>query len=159
MKRIFLLLFWLLVIPNCYSQISGKAVGTTDGDTFTLLTEDKNTIKVRLHGIDTPESKQDFGQRAKQLISDEIFGKIVFVKENGLDRYGRLIGIIYSDENYSDLSINEKLLRAGLAWHYKIYDKNPEWAKFEIEARELNQGLWSVSNPIAPWEFRKCKRN
>jgi hypothetical protein len=43
-----------------------------------------------------------------------------------LDQHGRLIGIIYSDENYSVLLINEKLLQAGLAWHYKYYDKNPD---------------------------------
>ena len=110
----------LLVFQYGYSQISGKAIGITDGDTFALLTTDKKTIKARLHGIDTPEAKQDFGQRAKLFLSEEIFNKVVYLKGTKYDKYGRLLGVIYINEHYSDLSTNKNLLQADLAWHYKI---------------------------------------
>lgn len=140
-----------------FSQTQGKVVGVTDGDTFTLLTKDKKSIKVRLHGIDTPESNQDFGQKAKEFLSDQIFSKTVSIKEGGNDRYGRLIGIIYLDSLQEGISINEELISNGLAWHYKVYDKNPEWAKLEKEARAKKIGVWSLPNPIPPWEYRKRK--
>ena len=46
------------------------------------------------------------------------------------------------------------MLRAGLAWHYKRYDKNPAYAAAETEARSAKRGLWQDKNPILPEEFR-----
>lgn len=158
-KTLFIFIFGLIFIQNANSQISGKVVGITDGDTFTLLTEEKESIRVRLHGIDTPESNQDFGQKAKEFLSNQIFSKTVFIKDNGYDRYDRLIGIIYLDSGYRSSSVNEKLIKNGLAWHYKTYDKNPEWAKLEVTARRKKIGVWSFPNPVPPWDFRRKKRN
>jgi micrococcal nuclease len=69
-------------------------------------------------------------------------------------RYGRTIGMVTID----GVNVNEKLLEAGLAWHYKKYDKNPEWAKLEEQARIDKKGLWIQPNPIPPWEWRKGTR-
>ena len=44
----------------------GKVVGVHDGDTITLLTAEKEQVKVRLEGIDAPELKQAFGNASKQ---------------------------------------------------------------------------------------------
>ena len=54
--------------------VTGRAVGVSDGDTITLLDADKHQHKVRLAGIDAPESGQAFG-RSKQTLSDCAFGK------------------------------------------------------------------------------------
>ena len=43
--------------PKVVEEISGKVIGVTDGDTIKVLVE-KETITVRLEGIDAPESKQ-----------------------------------------------------------------------------------------------------
>lgn len=45
--------------------ITARVVGVHDGDTITSLKDDKQQLKVRLHGIDAPELGQPFGQAAK----------------------------------------------------------------------------------------------
>lgn len=147
------LLIALFLFPVLlFAQLSGKVVGVHDGDTFTLLTKDTIQVKVRLHGIDCPELKQDFGQKAKQFTSSKIFGKTITVQSKGKDRYGRVLGIV----KLSDGSVlNELLLSNGLAWHYKKYDSNAAWAQLEVKARQAKAGLWAMPNPVAPWDWRK----
>jgi hypothetical protein len=49
--------------------IVGRVVGVHDGDTITLLTPDRTQVKIRLNGIDAPESGQAFGEKSKQALS------------------------------------------------------------------------------------------
>jgi micrococcal nuclease len=141
----------LLLLSVCaLGQLRGKVVSISDGDTFTILV-DEEQIKIRLHGIDCPEKSQDFGNVAKEFLSDLIFNKEVEVIQTDTDRYGRTIG----KASINGVSINEQLLNAGLAWHYKYYDKNVTWAEFELEARKDKKGLWAQPNPTPPWDFRK----
>lgn len=99
--------------------ISGKVVGISDGDTITVL-QDRTQYKIRLYGIDRPESHQDFGTRAKQFVSDLIFKKDVRVVQKDMDRYGRVVGIVY----VGDTCINEEIIKAGFAWVYNQYCKD-----------------------------------
>ena len=64
-----------------------RVIGITDGDTLTVLTARKTQVKIRLAGIDAPESGQDFGTRAKQAASELAFGRIVTIIECDKDRY------------------------------------------------------------------------
>jgi micrococcal nuclease len=130
----------------------GRVVSVADGDTFTLLNEEKKQEKVRLHGIDCPERAQAYGQVAKQKLSDLVFGQPVRLERKTKDRYGRTIAVVYSREGEN---INEALLRAGLAWHYKQHDKNPSWAAIEQRARSEKLGLWADPQATPPWEWRK----
>jgi len=66
--------------------ITGKVVGVSDGDTITVL-ENRTQHKIRLYGIDCPERRQDFGTRARQFVSDMVFGKQVRVVKHDVDRY------------------------------------------------------------------------
>jgi endonuclease YncB( thermonuclease family) len=133
------------------AQITGKVVDITDGDTFKLLKKDSTQIKVRFHGIDCPESKQPFSNVCKKYLSDLIFGKQVFLKNMSLDRYGRTLAIVFLDT----INVNENMLSAGMAWHFKKYDKNLKWSELENKARIERIGLWKDDNPIPPWEWRK----
>ena len=135
-------------------DLKGKVVRIADGDTFTLLTSDQQQVRVRLHGIDAPERKQDFGQVARQALSDLIFEQVVYVDEQEKDRYGRVVGIVY---DAGKNSVNEEMLRSGLAWHYERYDNNARWKQLQEEARQKRRGLWSQNHAIAPWEWRKEK--
>ena len=65
-----------------------KAVGISDGNTFTILLNTNVQEKIRLHGIDCPEKAQDFGQAAKNKLSVLIFSQRVLIKRTDKDRYG-----------------------------------------------------------------------
>lgn len=154
MKRIIttILSFFVLIPATCFA-LDGRVVGVSDGDTVTILTQEKQQIKVRLYGVDCPESHQDYGQRAKQFTSDMVFGKTVDLETIDQDKYGRSVGIIRTDGRI----LNEELLKNGFAWHYAQYCKRPEcglWKQFEEQAKSTNTGLWAVKNPVAPWDFR-----
>jgi len=141
------LLLIALLVPDSWT---GKVVGVTDGDTITVLVN-KTPVKIRLYGIDAPEKKQAFGTASKKYLSGLIFGKIVTVKSTGTDRYGRTIAWIYSGET----CINEEMIRAGYAWHYKQFSNEETLASLEQEARTKEKGLWSQPNPTPPWDFRR----
>lgn len=66
--------------------ITGKVVGVSDGDTINVL-QDRTQYKIRLYGIDCPESGQDFGNRAKKFVSDMVYGKQVQVIQKDSDGF------------------------------------------------------------------------
>lgn len=110
---------------------------------------------MRLNGVDCPESHQAFGTRARQFTGDMVFGKIVRVEVRDRDRYGRLVGDVFTS---GDVSLNAELVRVGMAWWYRRYaPKDTKLAALEAEARAAKRGLWVDANPIPPWEFRNGK--
>jgi micrococcal nuclease len=148
MKPLLSLLLMLLTTSLLAGETySSKCVGVTDGDTISVMKAGK-AIKIRLEGIDCPESGQDFGAKAKQFTSALVFGKDIQVKEYNLDRYGRMVARIYVQG--SDVSM--ELIRAGLAWHYKQYSSDQALAEAEERARKAKRGLCLMPNPVPPWE-------
>ena len=131
-----------------------KVVGVADGDTFTGLTADSQQIKCRMYGIDAPEKKQAFGNRSKETLSDLIFGEQVQIKIQNKDRYCRAVVWAYTAEGKD---VSAEMLKVGMAWHYKQYSKDEEYAELENQARNGKIGLWTDKNPVAPWEFRKVR--
>lgn len=132
----------------------GNVVSITDGDTFDVLNGREKT-RIRLEGIDCPEKKQPFGQRARQALSELCFRQRVRVEETGRDRNRRVIARVYLEDGRC---INHEMLRQGMAWHFTRYSDDPEYAALERRARRLRQGLWADTNPVAPWEWRTRKR-
>jgi len=135
--------------PKVTEEISGKVVGVTDGDTITVLVN-KETIKVRLEGIDAPESGQSYGTKSKQALSEMVFGKPVTVKKTGTDKYKRTLGIVM----VGDVDANAKMIEDGWAWHFKKYNDEERLAKLEDAARKAKRGLWADDTPLAPWDYR-----
>lgn len=130
-----------------------KCVGISDGDTITVITRNRKQYKIRLAHIDCPEKGQPYGNKAKQFSSGFCFGKVVTVIRAGKnDRNGRIIGVVL-DENGENL--NQALVAAGLAWHFKKYSDDQTYARLEETARREKYGLWQDADPVAPWEWRK----
>lgn len=153
-KALLLLVLSLLISKDSTETLLGKVVGVTDGDTITLVINN-NQEKVRLEGIDCPERGQVFGKRAKQFTSDMVYGKTVSLKRTGNDRYGRTLGLIQVQGKI----LNQELVKAGFAWHFKKYSSSPVLSLFEEEARQKRRGLWIEDNPLPPWDYRKLPRN
>jgi endonuclease YncB( thermonuclease family) len=161
-STVFLLLFFLFSCTesskkektetNFPLSFVGKVTSIKDGDTYKVF-YNGSEYTIRLAHIDCPEKKQSFGAKAKQFASDICFGKNVVVKSEGkTDRYNRIIAeIILRD----DTNVNKELVKNGLAWHFKKYSDNKEYAELETFARDKHIGLWIEPNPIAPWLWRK----
>lgn len=160
LARFFIILFLICFNAACIqsSLVSGETqaqvIGVKDGDTIELLS-DEGPVVVRLADVDTPEKNQPFGKRAKAFTSDFCFGKVVTVQhQNKKDRYGRIIGTVV----YNNRILNEELVKAGLAWHYKRYSSESYYSILEKMARAEKVGLWAEPDAVAPWEWRKQKR-
>ena len=110
--------------------------------------------RIRLHGIDCPEKRQAFGNRAKQFTSNLVFAKTVTVQALDRDRYGRTVGVVLLPDGRS---LNHELVRAGLAWMYRRYTNDQSLSDLEEEARVARRGLWAEPDPIPPWEGRKMQ--
>ncbi|KIA90070.1 thermonuclease family protein [Kaistella jeonii] len=153
MKKFFLL-FLLIFCSLAFCQ-TYKVIGVKDGDTVSLLMDGKEQI-VRLANIDCPEKKQDYGTKAKEMVSDLCFGKMVSLQgDEKSDRNGRMIAELILPNG---VNINKTLVKNGLAWHFKKYSKDNSYAQLEIEARNRKVGLWKEKNPIAPWIWRKMTK-
>lgn len=112
-------------------------------------------LRVRLKGVDAPESSQPYGQQAKAIFNGIVLGHPLLVHVYTVDQYGRLVGDIHCN----GIFIQEALLKKGCVWHYTQYDKRPTFAQWEREAKAARVGLWAVVNPEKPWEYRKDKRD
>jgi endonuclease YncB( thermonuclease family) len=134
--------------------ITGKVVSITDGDTI-LVMDGTEARKIRLEGIDAPESRQAFGTQAKEALADLIFQKDVRIEWREYDKYHRVLGHVFVGDKW----VNQQLLRDGYAWHYKEYSTSPVLALDEQLARSEKAGLWSDKEPIAPWIFRHSEEN
>jgi len=134
-----LFLVFLTALPCRTWAWAGKVAGIAGGDTITVL-RDKEQVRIRLYGIDTPERGQAFGKKAKQFTSKMVYGKVVEVEPVDIDRYGRTVALVTVFQRL----VNEELVNAGLAWVYTRYCKQPiceRWKVLEYEAREAKQGL------------------
>ncbi|MBY0485947.1 MAG: thermonuclease family protein [Flavobacteriaceae bacterium] len=155
MKKLFLALAFLMVLV-CQGQsytYTGKVVKIKDGDTITVLDTLNNQNTVRLAGVDAPEKKQEFGNVAKQFVSQEIFGKTVTVKIISVDIFKRPVGYVIYDDN---INLSEVLLTRGLAWQF--YDKSEYFKSLQDTAIHNRAGLWVLKDPVAPWLFRHPKK-
>jgi micrococcal nuclease len=157
MLRVILFTFFIFPLlafagPPVYT-LQGKAVRIIDGDTFDLLVG-ATTHRIRLAGIDAPEKKQDFSNASKQFLGELCNGQLLTVVVTDTDRNKRKIVEVYTQQK---LWINKELVIKGLAWHFTKYSSNKELANAELQARKQKMGLWSLVNPVAPWDWRNKK--
>ena len=128
-----------------------KVVSVVDGDTWHVLDAAGVPLDVRLDGIDCPESGQPFGGVARRHVRAAVFDRVVEVHRVGMDSRGRVIARVRVEGR--DLSL--ELLKAGLAWHYTDFSRDAALAAAERDARSAKRGLWSESNAVPPWVWRR----
>jgi len=148
---------WLLIpvlalaAQAAWAQVySGKVVKVADGDTLTVLV-DRKQIKVRLLEIDAPELHQAFGQRSKQSLGEMCAGHDAIVRSTGRDKYGRVLGRV----DCGGVDANAEQVRRGMAWVYDRYVTDRSLYALQNEARATHAGLWTDTEPTAPWVYRR----
>lgn len=126
-----------------------KVVAVYDGDTITCVDENNQQQRVRLAGIDAPESGQDFGKQARDALAGMVFGRTVQVVDDGRDTVGRWLGRLSVD----GIDVNRRMIATGMAWNSP--DSHDEsFAAAETLARTGGLGLWSQPNPVPPADYR-----
>lgn len=132
-------------------------VSVVDGDTL----EFRNDVRVRLIGVDAPESSQacelggqsiPCGRRVAMVLADRIGERAIRCVEEGRDRYGRALAVCWDGEE----DLNAWLVSEGLAMAYVAFDRR--YQDLEAIARDEKRGLWA-GNFEPPWEYRKKKRD
>ncbi len=137
-----------------HADVSGRA-RVIDGDTMEV-----NGSRIRLHGIDAPESAQTClaggkrwrcGRHATNALTGWTGGRPVDCEERDRDRYGRIVAVCRLDG--SDL--NARLVAEGWALAYRRYSN--AYVGEEASAKAAGRGLWQ-GDFIAPWDWRRGAR-
>jgi len=138
-------------IGETTGRVSVKVVRVVDGDTFEI----EGGQKVRLVGVDTPESvhpdaakNTEFGKTASNYTKSTLEGKTVYLEKDvsETDKYGRLLRFVYLEDG---TFFNELLVKEGYA---KVYTYPPDvkyadvFVAAEKYARENNKGLWALTD-------------
>jgi len=153
----------LLIAADSFAAttIAGVVRRVFDGDTVLLATRSENRLKVRLYGIDAPETSkpgepgQPFGEIAKRTLMYKIMGRQVSAEIVENDQYQRAVAIV----RYNGRDINREMVAEGMAWAYRQYLLGPYASVYigaEEMARSRHKGLWRDNNPMPPWEFRQA---
>jgi len=139
-----------LIIPLLAFSIQWRlCTRVIDGDTIVL---DSNE-KVRLIGVDTPETKdprkpvQYFGKEASEFTKRMVEGKKVRLEYDWqkIDKYGRTLAYIYLEDG---TFLNAEIIKQGYGHAYTRFPFKylEEFRRYEREARENQRGLWAPRN-------------
>ena len=134
-----------------------------DGDTITVITANQTKLRIRMVGIDAPETPkgtkfpgQPYGKEAEAYLKQLVEGKRVKVEIDGVDRYKRLLSTIFLDGK----NINLAMIEAGLAEVYRGPESgNPykqQYQAAEDMARSAKKNMWVQGNTYeSPRAYRK----
>lgn len=150
-KPILLLLLGLCFQSLAEEKIQGIVKQVIDGNTILIETPVKDTYKVYLHGIDSPEPGQRFAEQSTELLQKLLLGRNVTILLHGRDRHGNRIGAIYLDGAGDP---RHEMVRSGMAWPAEKHN-DPQLEALMQEARQKNIGIWQEENPTPPWTFRR----
>lgn len=147
------LLFFIGGIAEA-ADFYGKVIAVLDGDTL-LVQRKSGLVKIRLAEIDAPEKMQTFGETSRRSLSDMVLGKQVRVSGQAVDKYGRMVAHL----GLNGLDVNAEQIRRGMAWEYSHFHGNKVLVALQEEAKQVPRGLWALSDPMPPWEWRKLHPN
>jgi micrococcal nuclease len=120
------------------TQFNARVVRVGDGDTFEVqITGETRPLRIRLQGVDAPESGEVFGRESTTFLRTLLSNRIVHVNGRDMDRYGRLVARVTVDGRDASTA----LIRAGLACH--AYTRDAALAREESQARAAQVGFWA----------------
>lgn len=154
MSLIMLLVLFVLAWTAAPAQTyTGNVVQWLDGDTVQFRAIGGKQYRIRLAGIDAPESHQTQGLICKQLLKDATAGQSVTAELLGVDIYSRYIGRL-STAAKPDVQLY--MIQSGCAWEYSsAIERKASYQAAEQTARIAHVGLWLEPFPTPPWIFRR----
>jgi len=147
--------------------VTGTVTKVSDGDTIHVTTPDRTKLRVRLYGIDAPETPkinqrtgrvnkpgQPYGEESWRALKNKIMGMQIRLDILDIDKYKRMVGMIW----LNDRNINLEMVQEGYAEAYVEYLREPYRSQFisaQREAQSAERGIWSLHNYERPRDFRK----
>lgn len=132
-----------------------------DGDTFRVKCDGREQ-KIRLCGIDAPETKQPLGIESRNYLRSliAIASNKVIVVEMDRDKYNRTVAEVLFDTANGERSVQEEMLKAGMAYHYKQFSGNCHNRDVFDTAEQIGKsqklGVWKLpGGGQRPWDYRK----
>lgn len=119
--------------------LTAHVVGIIDGDTVDVVIPPARRVRVRLHGVDTPESGEPFSQQALVFTRVLMFSRDVAITGKDVDVYGRLVARIVIDGN----DASEAVIAAGLGCTFHRYVSDPLLDAALSRARAGHLGFWA----------------
>ncbi len=145
-------------------NVTATITRITDGDTVQAITPEGTKLRVRLYGIDAPETPkgkipgEPFGNDSRDYLVTLVSQKTVRVEIRDIDRYRRMVAILWLD----DRNVNQEMIAAGMAEAYGEYLKSPYRSPFlqaEQGAKAQGKGIWSQGSSYErPSQFRRRVR-
>ena len=133
-------------------EFSGRVTSITDGDTLRIINSLGENQIIRLYGIDAPERDQPYGTQAANALREKLSNSQISIVQQDIDDYGRIVGTIFLNER----NINLEMVGQGHAWWYEFFaPDNRELGLAQSQAQNSKLGLWSASNPVDPYEWRR----
>jgi endonuclease YncB( thermonuclease family) len=141
----------------------GLVERVADGDTITVITSNQTKLRIRMLGIDAPETPkgtkfpgQPYGPEAEAYLKRLVEGKRIRVEIFGVDRYKRLLSTIFIEGQ----DINLAMLEVVLAEVYRGPESgNPYKVKYqaaEETTRAAKKGMWVLGDKYeSPRAYRK----
>jgi len=155
--KLVLAIVFLSIFSLAFPQDLYRVQRVVDGDTIVL----ENGEKVRLIGVDTPETKHPskpieyYGKEASAFTRRMCEGKRVRLEYDWekTDRYGRILAYVFVLEGGTELFLNAELIKQGYGHAYLKYPFNDqrmkEFREYERQARENSLGLWGEKGEVS----------
>ncbi len=160
LRRTLFLVFLLVLSTIGFASAQQDIVGVAsviDGDTIEIHGQ-----RIRLHGIDTPESRQlcvrpngerwRCGQQASLALADQIGRATVRCKPRNIDRYRRVVAVCFKGNE----DLNRWMVANGWAVAYRRY--SVDYVADEDAARRKRLNMWSGAFEM-PWDWRTQRQN
>ena len=126
-----------------------------EGDTIGVTNPANLKVRVKLIGIDAPESNQPYADESRRALSDKILGeKVVLTFEPPRSKNA----VIHARVAFGERWINLEMVKEGWAWAVPSHAGNPELKEAQQIASKARVGLWQADAPVSPWEWRRSGR-
>jgi endonuclease YncB( thermonuclease family) len=151
-----LLLLLLAPLPDAAPAATrffeGTVTHVTDGDTLWVRPDGGGRPrKLRLQGIDAPESCQAWGPQARSGLRTLVHGQRVRVEQAGRDDHGRGLARLQR----GGVDVAAQLVLQGHAWSHRFGRRPGPYDREEEQARRARRGLFAAHRPEPPREFRR----
>jgi endonuclease YncB( thermonuclease family) len=140
---------------------AARVVRVVHADTYILMVG-ATTYRLRLLGVDAPETTQPFGKQAMDSVGRVLrAGRVVLVAKSGYDLYGRTLGTVLLPTGTTTAAgrpvpLDSLLVSRGWAWAADERRARPRLYAEQLSAQQRGLGLWKcgTAEPVPPHIWR-----